>query len=105
VEGERFVVFVGSDVLPPNSETTAITVIYDDYILEQNHIKERSLPPSVLQLGHEASILAISVLQGYIFDPAPPPGTMTRGSFDFFSSFCFLFSVRRDSAISAKRFG
>jgi hypothetical protein len=60
-----------------------LTAILEDYephrvVLEGLQLATTDLPPILLQLGREASLLCVCVLRKYVFAPEPTAGSMSR---------------------------
>jgi hypothetical protein len=73
--------FVGS---PTESDLLSMPLnmitVFEDYAVLSARADTPSaaeLPPVVVQLGHEACLLAVCVLRKYVFSPEPPPGSMS----------------------------
>ncbi len=69
-----------SDLLSLPPDVVAIVEDYEAQSAGADTVALRSgpLPPVLLTLGHEASLLAVCVLRKYVFAPEPPAGTLSR---------------------------
>lgn len=59
------------------ADLTAVLADYEAAPRAHAALKETQLPPLLLQLGHEASLLCVCVLRKYVFAPEPPSGSLS----------------------------